>query len=273
MDDTANPLSAKAPSLTLTRSSQRQIFPLELVGKKPSKVNGRHNGGCGQANNGRRYVLKGQSDGHFLLPVNEWLCSVITRAAGVDTPPFEVISTRALQGRSSHSFGSEELSDVISTPSEITRIFTGIRHYPKLDQALSRLFAIDLFLNNPDRHPGNALARRASEDYDLLAIDFTTAFLIYPQPLSKLLSDPTLATHRLYSRLRQVERFDPDAAHAALDKIDELTVRSITETLVALPAEWIDDATATQLTAWWESPEKHQRVQAIRRRIDNVTSF
>lgn len=269
--------STKRPDLSLTDSLlQRQMLPLALVRVDPAPVKGKHNCGLGWASDGASYFLKGQLPGHPLIPVNELVCYAVSAKVGILVPPCEIISDSLNGGEPLLRFGSRRIQPIVEDPATLVQLFKGAQRHVELDRAASKLHALDLFLNNLDRHPENLLIQQSSAtDYGLIAIDFSCAFLANELPSTELANFRGSKTQKLSSALLRYGRFDVASAMSVVDRLDELPDNFVHRVLTHAPAGWIDDQTARQMQQWWSGPTavRHARLQAIRRLLENATQL
>lgn len=116
-----------------------------------------------------------------------------------------------------------------------------------LGRYLSSLYAFDLFLDNPDRSPGNFLLENPGRR--LTAFDFASSNL--KKWSSERFSIEDTVTQRVGRRLRLIHGFDLDAALEMVKRIEAVSEHAIRRVFDELPGDWISADEGESLCADW----------------------
>jgi hypothetical protein len=210
-----------------------------------------------RTSDGQDYACKRISE-HPLLPCSEFLSYRIAEACQIAVPHSAVL---ALAG-GEHAFGSRieggvanigNLPEGISRPAAIT----------ECSEQISSILALDLFLANTDRHPGNFLFRRnMSGRLTAISIDygrgvFTSNFPYGPLPLGDCHTSTTLQL------LKQTETFRAPVAVFAISAVLDIRPAHITRWMSEMPRKWLPDDHGDALLAWWSSDKLPARIDAV----------
>jgi hypothetical protein len=199
-----------------------------------------------------RWLCKGQTR-HAMVPATEWICSHLALACGLPVPPFGVVELQAQPGvayfGSQWQGGAKEFLDVmgrISNPS-----------------VFERTHAVDLFVHNTDRHPGNYLYLDLAGDIVARVIDFSHALMVMGWPLPALPMANCNTTNHLPALLAQnaAPYQRPDGI---MDRIAALPADWMRNTLSNMPDAWLSTAQKDSLCLWWEGSLRTERVIAAK---------
>lgn len=221
----------------------------------------------GTGDNGLDYVIK-TIDKTPLVPAAEFVCHSLADACGIPTPQFHVVEMHD----GSHAFGSVWDRSAATEMSIIEQVLVA-QQARSVEQSVARIFTLDMFVHNVDRHGKNYLCVAGRTDgHALKAFDFSRAFFVHGWPLPVLpmqSSTRTIATIKVINRHR---KFDLAAANATLRRIESLPFELFRSLIDSLPRAWLDNATRTKIKKWW-AQERANRISAIQDGLNNGTLF
>jgi hypothetical protein len=121
------------------------------------------------------YAMK-DDHSHPLVPHSEWFCTRLGGLIGIPAPECQVLEMP--DGKL--VFGSRWEGGVLASGGAqaawIVEVQNGNIPLSGLRIPLSRIYAFDLFIHNPDRHGGNFLVHEQHKGYALLAFDYSRAW-------------------------------------------------------------------------------------------------
>jgi hypothetical protein len=226
------------------------IYPLEPNGADIELVCTTREGGtfyCKSDKPGRPIrateMLATRLAGHVAIPTP--YCSVIEMESGELL--FGSLAASVVSEFEAQAFLTRKQVDELGSPT------------PWLGQHLSRLYAFDLFIANPDRSLRNFLLE--SDSRRLCAFDFASA------DLSALSTDrfpveqtPTMSIGKV---LRLIHGFDVDAALEMVKRLEAIPVQQIRTILNAMPSDWLHAEKKEELCAVW-GETRGGRIEALR---------
>lgn len=213
------------------------------------------------------YAIK-DTHTHPLVPHSEWFCTRLAGLVGIAGPECAVLE----MPDGTLVFGSRWEGGTLPggpQPAWIARVKNGDIPLDGLRTPLTRIYAFDLFIHNPDRHGGNFLAREQHQGYGLLAFDYSRAWVVNSFPLPPLPFDTNHANERTIKCQRQLSQFwqdkyiDPAEAARFLNRIKRVPKTEITKMLDAHPRKWLPAKTRTAIIKWWLSKEMVARLDRI----------
>jgi hypothetical protein len=241
---------------------QAQMFTRKAILEFPQKEPTADSLGEIEADDNHRYYIKGDAHGRRVR-ASEWLGSHISEAIGIGTPT--PISVERIDG--SIVFGSRRIAQVAdnakTTAYLTTPTVTNIGMPASgLSSVLSSIYALDMFINNEDRHPGNYLSVDDNGTRRLYAFDFSRA-IFWQWPWNGF-----PASHqntRVWGELlRNAHGFDQNSAAGTLDRLTGLAPATIESFINEMPPDWLPKETCQQFIGWWSSSAKNARIEALR---------
>lgn len=215
-----------------------------------------------EADDQHRYYIKGDAHGR-LVRASEWICTHISEAVGIGAPTPSAIELR----NGSIVFGSRRIALVADAPITVAYLTTptisNLRPQAQgLRTILSSIYALDMFLNNDDRHFGNYLSVDDKGTRRLYAFDFSRAlFWRWPWQGFPSVGDNTRKWGEI---LRAFHGFDQNAAFSTLDRLSDLAPNTIEGFINGMPSDWLPSATRAEFIDWWGSEAKYFRIQQLR---------
>ncbi|MCJ2044417.1 hypothetical protein MKK58_07700 [Methylobacterium sp. J-078] len=220
-----------------------------------------------EADDNHRYHIKGDIDGK-LIRASEWICTHIAEEVGIAAPTPMVI--RRLDG--SLVFGSRRISGVaedIATRAYLAQPSNTNLGAPPigLKPLLSAVYALDQFINNDDRHPGNYLSTDDQGTRRLYTFDFSRAmFWDWPWAGFLRVDSNTVVVGRL---LRMLHGFDHITATTTLDRIEGLPLAAVEGFVNRMPEGWLPAQQRDEFLEFWGNGERAARVNDLRRGFDD----
>lgn len=215
-----------------------------------------------RVDDGLDYMLK--DDSGAPVRAREWICHRLADLAGVPVVEYKPVLMPA--GRV--LFGSRVVLN--GGPGGTANIVAGTLVLAEASAVLSKIYAIDLFLGNGDRHPDNFLVESDPAGTNRIrVIDFSEAVaLINPNQRSNIPGAGT-STVAVGRTLRVHYPFSIDAARLALDRLG--AIASLKEILDEMPADWLAADQRNEVAAWWLSAAKSAHITAIREGLSDGT--
>jgi hypothetical protein len=146
---------------------------------------------------------------------------------------------------------------------------TGQPSIPGLTALLSSLFAFDMFINNIDRHDKNYISIDDNGTRRFYAIDFSRS-LLWGSGLTEFPGNGH-QTRVTFRRIRQLHGFDIAAAEAMIDRISRIGGGLISSILSPMPSSWLDQNRREGFLEWWQSDERHKRLERLRTGLQDGT--
>ena len=204
-----------------------------------------------RGDDGNDYAMKRLTD-HPLLPISEWLGYRLFRACGLKTPDYAVLYHDDGQPP---AFGSRidlTTRQIAKDPNAFTVAgFFG----PHLDE-LGRIYPMDAFLPNPDRHGRNLLKRVTLTGDELLCFDYSRASLVTGLPFGNTDSMNNSLTAQWWQHFRRNMAVQAD--HSALNRVQELPNDWIIKTLNEAPDPWLGGVDPVTIDAFWRNNRDHR---------------
>lgn len=260
-----------------------QILPLLITQVLPPAEGGSMDSpGVAIASDGRQYVLKVQTADRFLLPATESLCASLATACQLPV----AASAWLKFDNGAECYGSKLEGGIVRTLADTTFL----RRTPIMMQSMKRRwqrcdnraaasghYALDLFLFNYDRHLYNYLFQEMGSRLEVMGIDYSRAFWMIerdpgalPDPAAMALLDKKIErTVRAGRIVRRWIGFDIPMAHRTLAILKVVPVAWIENFCKDLPSNWMTDADRATLIAWWNSPARIGRIDALHEGLTN----
>lgn len=246
---------------------QPELFPLRSAVEFPNTVNGADVWGRVIAEDGRVYIVKGTKAGP-LVPACEWVGTLVAEALSLTCARPKVIQLQSGE----LLFGSPGISGVANQV-ETTRLLTSISEppagipIPGLRAALSEIYALDMFLNNLDRHDQNFVTARNGATATLYVIDFARCLFWHDSfdgfPAQ---NQNTVVKGKEF---RRRHGFDHDAANRMVDRIVSLTADRIKGILLQMPSEWLPEPRRQAFLQWWDGLGRRRKLEALRKGLED----
>jgi hypothetical protein len=254
------PPIAAAPSAAIAR--QAELFVRKAVTEFPQKEISADSLGEVEADDNHHYYIKGDAHGR-LVRASEWISTHISEAVGIGAPT--VAAIERIDG--AVVFGSRRIAgvaDKVTTAAYLTTPTATNIGVPAsgLQAILSSIYALDMFIQNDDRHLGNYLSVDDNGTRRLYAFDFSRA-LFWQWPWSGF---PTIGQNT-----RMCGAFDQNSASGTLDRLSGLAPATIEGFINQMPTDWLPAEMRSQFVGWWASNARNARIEELRRGIIDGT--
>jgi hypothetical protein len=243
------------------------LFPPKIISRDPNGLAGVDSAGFCHCDDGADYALK-DGDGHPAIPHCEWFCTKLAETVGIICPPCTIVED--LNGK---TFFGSRWEGGVSNERWWDAVRNGDMDFDNVAAFLSRVLAFDHFVHNDDRHLGNYIVRDSKSDPIMLALDFSRAWLYHDFPLPGLpfsASDNTLSTARML-RSHIGDYVIMPEVHRVLDRIQQIPTQNAHELIEQHPESWLPDDLKKQVLAWWDSNDRLERIEIIRKGIGDGT--
>ncbi len=208
---------------------------------------------------GDRFLVKTDKGG-LLTRGSEWVVAQLIPEIGLSCPDVGIIRMRSTD---EYFFGSKytPVADKVKTR-QILHSGESQKHIG-LKAALSAAFAMDMFLNNEDRHDENFLLHYASSGRRILLLIDHARCLFSAWPIQQYLPE-SCNTRSTAKKSFLCHGFDLEAALYTLDQIAKVAPQKVIEILRQVPKGWVPEQVADEFSAWWGSPAFRERLAALR---------
>ena len=230
-----------------------RIFPLRIVSQQPANLGSADCHLIGEGDDGIDYAIKRVSDG-ARIPASEFICNSLAQACGIAVPTFEIAILPDIE-----KVFASRWEDGSFPSARVSALLMGTEQLNGLSEALSAVFAFDLFVYNIDRHFGNYMFRHKRGPGSLpvlLAPDYSRAFLYHgcPPPPPPLPSDCN--TSKRFIEWQRRHRFSRNAATELLDRLDTISDSDFGKIISQIPSEWLSSADGNTLVTWWKEDHR-----------------
>lgn len=250
------------------------LFPVPVIYCRPNNLGTADCGQICRGVDGCDYAIKDSKAGQF-VPHSEWFCSELGERVGIPAPTHKIMD----MGDGTTAFGSRWTGGVVRPPAPggagywYDLVKAGTIKLDDLRVVLSRTYAFDQFIANPDRHRDNFIVHDQNEGHALLAYDYSRAWLCngFPPAPGPLPSCKTVGNQRWLVNYWGESYVDPDIVAettAALSKISKATIRRIIEDS---PSNWLVGNKKSVIVSWWQSKEMVARLSAIEKGVRDGT--
>lgn len=227
--------------------------PLKVKVTYPSNLDSADLKTIVKAVNKKDYAVKEITDGNGLVPATELFCYELSKAIDIPTPNYQIIE----MPDNSLAFGSEWEGGVVKIDQNvIMNILLGRLPIPDFKVFVSELYALDIFVNNVDRHFGNYIFRESYSGILSLAFDFSRALYAVNKnnPFeNQCIIDTKCNTYSCNNILKQFNQFDSNITKATLDKIYNISIDTIQNIIDKIPDSWLDNSQRDNLISFWKS--------------------
>lgn len=229
-------------------------------------------GDCGQiaqGEDGCDYVIKDAST-HPLIPHAEWFCTELGERIGIAAPAHKVMIM--LDG--TMAFGSRWAGGTLSPDGAAPwyeKVASGEIDLVGVGRTLSRIYALDQFIHNRDRHAANVLVHPQFQGHAILAFDYSQAWIIFgfPLPPPPLPVCRTVEVQRRLSAIWAIQYIDADLVGETCEAIRKVSVASIVDIIRTHPQIWLDELRRDAIIDWWGSEDMNRRLDSIVKGVKN----
>jgi hypothetical protein len=261
--ESARGISAKA------LGTQPSLYPTRISTAYPSSPIGKDYAFLCEAFDEGTFHCKQDS---FAKPVRatEWICQNLVEHLGIAVPEFRIMDHRngATFFGSKQAISSAQPFQLNAYLNQSQSDETG-RKMQWLGRHLSMVYAIDLFLSNPDRNLTNFVLEKNGLTSRLCLIDFADAQLEHiSTQLFPIAPSNTVWNGRI---LREIHGFFPDSALEMIERIRAVPDEFMADVTGVMPDDWMADEQKQKLYDSWASESRALRLSALRTGITNGT--
>lgn len=198
------------------------------------------------------YAIKRVQD-HPNMPICEWVGHHLCRRCGILTPDFAVLS--GATDAEPPSFGSRiaSYSQIEHSPLsfEVSRFFRGHT------TALAAVYALDAVVINPDRHGRNFFVRSDVAGDQLVAFDFSRAWLRTGHPFGNTESMRESGTSVWW---KMFKRMGASVDIGTLNLLSALDAQWLSSVMKQAPTQWLDGIDQAAILEFWDT-RRSQRIE------------
>lgn len=211
-----------------------------------------------KADDGHTYAMKRMED-HPALPLCEWVGYHLCRSTGVRTPDFAVLHYR---DATAPAFGSRMVlrpNEMAASPSS----FDIASFFRSHLATIARIYPLDAFLTNQDRHGRNFLAVQEAGGESLLAIDFSRAWVRFGQPFGNTEALRDSQTSKWWRYFKERLQVTPDLR--PLECVTQLPDNWMDRVIESAPAEWAACIDVAATCRYWKEQRIPDRIDFVKR--------
>lgn len=247
------------------RHFQPQLFPVRIGTILPEAPIGADLAFRCTSDLGGFYYAKDDKDGRPIR-ATEWIATKIAEALGLS-----VAESAVLEGADGNTFFGSLQPTSLADEQQCQRFLLTPtidevgRPAPWLGQYLSRLWAYDLFLDNPDRNLRNFVLERSARR--IRAIDFASARYVH-RPDTKF-PIATESTNRVGRFVRSKHGSHRESAIELLDWLGSMATSTITSILDAMPEDWLSEVQRNEFVNAWSDGRRQARIASVKALIEH----
>ncbi|WP_421854598.1 hypothetical protein [Marinomonas sp.] len=264
-------MSIKTIRPQVSDNSQTSFLPIDIIDFFPNDTGSADMIGTGIGNDYREYAIKQGIEHLEYIPAVELFCHELCRLLIIPTPRYEIV--RLFDGKL--AFGSQWDGGALPHSAE-PYIQTWI--HKELDESftnfntIGKIYGLDLFINNIDRHWNNYLLVKNRTTISTLAFDFGRALFNMPdngydgfdvfRVNEKLFANTGLGQLRFFEKNFHVH----EAAEQTLNEISAIHKSKIIPILDKIPLEWLSENIRQDFLTWWGSDKFKSRIEELKSR-------
>lgn len=242
------------PALIPSGGYQRTLFPLQLTEIFRSDIDSADLKIIGRATNGKDYAIKTVNDSpRGRIPACELFCYELANLLQIATPDYHLIT----MSDSTLAFGSAWEGGVISLSDNTSfiNLFIGDQKPANLVESISKIYALDIFVNNVDRHFKNYIFRSGYKSNIVLAMDFSRAWYEIDPYGYDAAHSKDCNTSTAHEIMRKLNCFDSTIALHTLRTIKNINQDTIRQIISLMPSDWINLSDSSKFIDWWGSSD------------------
>ena len=216
---------------------------------------------------GHGYVTKPSTAANGHAPHCEWLCARMAVHVGVPVHDFEIVEAQAGDLRFGSRYEPREIKDWWLL------VIAGSIKLDDLKEDISRIYALDLFLHNADRHMRNYFVRAVGDGHRIWALDHGRAWMFngFPPPALPMTPGDNTVLAREWMKEKFAGFQCEDRMIEVVDKIKSVTDIDIGNIISAQPDDWLSDAEKDAILLWWKDGKAAERAEVISKGIADGT--
>ncbi|WP_144777975.1 HipA family kinase [Marinobacter maritimus] len=262
MSKEATSKATEQHSSNAANAAQRLLFPVELTEIYRNDIGTADCQTIGTATNGKDYAIKTVNEGNGHIPSSELFSYELARELQIATPEYNIIKMRD----ESLAFGSMWEGGALDIRNQqvILGILQGEIIVRGLKSFFSKVYALDIFINNIDRHFGNYLFRGGYNSTIALAYDYSRAWYAFAPFDYQSASDPVQNTYRCHVTIKKFDMFDKIVTQNTLDEISRIPKDTIDQILSLIPEQWLNSNERNDFLNWWADGSMQERVGILK---------
>lgn len=207
------------------------------------------------------YCIK-HDEGGQPVRANEWICTQLARAAGIAVPASAVVEDLD----KSLLFGSQIFGD--DTNDNLGLFSSGGLSPQHLDH-IWKTYALDLFVNNQDRHVNQYKIAQQNNKERILSFDWGTSLFSYWPNLNLPLPRDCNTILNIRAIIKIYGTFKVDVADDVLTRLEAIDGSAMVNAIKQLPRGWLDNKVGAAFTKWFGARPRRDRIAAIRKGLRN----
>jgi hypothetical protein len=237
--------------------TQKSLFPVKLVHEEET-IGTRDLRLIAYSDSGTKYAVKRESDG-ALLPLAEWIGHKLSQACGIPTPMYDIVE--CIDGEL--AFGSRWDNSAVQMTGYDAAAKTLLSSHA---EAISKIFGLDYFLPNPDRHLGNFLFAPKSGHHECLSFDFSLSCVRNGLPFGSHPLGTSCRTHIVLKRflVDDLKKFNKHKYNEALASVKVMTDNDILTILDSAPVAWYTSVSKADILSWWRASKATRILQVTK---------
>lgn len=188
------------------------------------------------------------------IPICEWVGYHLWRACDLLTPEFAILY---YADRRPPAFGSRIENPYNGTLKDTGSSSVASFFKPHLSD-IAKIYPVDAFLPNIDRHGCNFLLRQTITTTTLLSIDYSHAWVRTGHPFGDTSKLVKSNTHSWWKHFRGRMKVQGD--FSALEKIGSLPDDWLTKVITSAPKEWVKGLDIHSIDTFWRN-DRASRIQ------------
>lgn len=219
----------------------------------------------------REYAIKQSIPALPYIPAVELFCYELCRLLRLPVPRYEIVSLPD----GSTAFGSQWDGGAVQNRAQDCLqhwIMNEFDETYRLFEIIGRIYGLDLFINNIDRHWNNYLVVKNRNTFSTLAFDFGRALFNMPNKGfagfdTFRVKEPLFANTGLWQLAFVQHNFHVhEEAERTLDEIAAIDKNQIEWILDKIPLEWLPQEIRQDYLDWWGTKEFNTRIDELKRR-------
>ncbi|CAH6874913.1 conserved hypothetical protein [Vibrio chagasii] len=214
------------------------------------------------ADNHRDYAVKEVTNSHKgYVPACELFCYELARTIKVNVPEYQII--RMKDG--TYAFGSEWDANAgyLENITDFLRVLSGKDAIKNGAEFFSKVYALDIFVNNIDRHRGNLFVRKVFSGKIGVAYDFDKSWYETGYDRFEALEGGTNTQDTKWD-VRDKRQLKKAIVTKTLEEIQNIRVDTIRSILGMMPEEWMLDENKATFLSWWGSESFFERIEKLK---------
>lgn len=232
----------------LGRCMQTSLFPIRITREVDARTEGYEGDDLKRlafCDDSYTYAIKRVQD-HPQMPICEWVGHHLCRRCGILTPDFAVLTSG--YDKEPPSFGSRiaTYSQIEHSPLsfEMNRFFRGHT------AAVAAVYALDAVVINPDRHGRNFFVRTDVAGEQLLAFDFSRAWLRTGHPFG---NQEAMRDSNSSTWWKAFKRMGASVDNDTLSLLADLDAAWLDTVLREAPAQWLQGIDKGAVLEFWDA--------------------